>query len=277
MKTNKNNKELKKMQKIVNAHCHIYPEKIASKAVIGIKDFYDLDMSLNGTVNDLIKDGNKIGVTHYLIHSVATTPKQVKSINEFISESVKIQPNLFTGFGTLHPDSDDIQADFDYLIELGLKGVKLHPDFQQFALNDDKSFEIGKIINDANVPVLIHCGDFRYDFSNPSQLKPFLNEFPDLTVIGAHFAGWSMWEYATEQLSDVENLYVDLSSSLYALSSQVALDLIHSYGSDKVLWGTDYPMWDSVSEMEYFNKIKLNETEKSQILYKNASKLLKLD
>ena len=73
------------MQKVINSHCHIYPSKIAAKAVKGIRDFYDLNMSLNGTVDDLIEDGNKVGVVHYLIHSVATTPKQVKSINEFIS------------------------------------------------------------------------------------------------------------------------------------------------------------------------------------------------
>ena len=83
------------MQKIINAHCHIYPEKIASKAVIGIRDFYDLDMSLNGKLNDLIRDGNEVGVAHYLVHSVATTPKQVKSINEFIAESVNTHPDFF--------------------------------------------------------------------------------------------------------------------------------------------------------------------------------------
>ena len=265
------------MQKIINAHCHIYPEKIASKAVIGIRDFYDLDMSLDGTVDGLIKDGERIGVTHYLIHSVATTPKQVKSINEFISQSVKSNPDLFTGFGTLHPKSTNIQGDLEYLLELGLKGVKLHPDFQRFALNDEKSFEIGRLVSRADVPMLIHTGDFRYNYSNPEQLKPFLDEFPNLTVIGAHFAGWSIWEDACKQLHDYENLYVDLSSSLYALSPETVLNLIHDYGSDKVLWGTDYPMWDSVNEMEYFEKIDLNKNEKSQILYKNASKLLNLD
>ena len=132
------------MQKVINAHCHIYPEKIASKAVLGIRDFYDLDMSLNGRIDGLINDGSKVGVVHYLIHSVATTPKQVKSINEFISDEVKKRPDLFTGFGTLHPDSDDIQGDFDYLLELGLKGVKIHPDFQQFALNEDRAFDLGE-------------------------------------------------------------------------------------------------------------------------------------
>ena len=264
------------MEKIINAHCHIYPEKIASKAVLGIRDFYDLDMSLDGTVDGLIKDGERVGVCHYLIHSVATTPKQVKSINEFISSEVKAHPDLFTGFGTLHPDSDDIQGDFDYLIELGLKGVKLHPDFQLFALNEKRAFEIGEVINNGDVPVLIHCGDFRYNYSNPKQLKPFLERFPDLTVIGAHFAGWSVWQKATKELAGMPNLYVDLSSSLYDLTPETAVSLIHAYGVDRVLWGTDYPMWDSVSEMEYFNRLDLSDDERSKILYDNAFKLLKL-
>ena len=265
------------MQKVINSHCHIYPSKIAAKAVMGIRDFYDLHMSLNGTVDDLIEDGNKVGVVHYLIHSVATTPKQVKSINEFISFEVKNHPGLFTGFGTLHPDSEDIEGDLDHIIELGLKGVKVHPDFQQFALNEERAFKMGESINERGLPIMIHCGDFRYNYSNPEQLMPFLDKFSDMTVIGAHFAGWSMWEEATEKLAGRENLYVDLSSSLYALSPETALKLIHAYGSDRVLWATDYPMWDSKSEMEYFNKIDLTQKERSQILYENASKLLTLD
>lgn len=264
------------MQKIINAHCHIYPEKIASKAVVGIKDFYDLDMSLNGKISGLIEDGNKIGVTHYLIHSVATTPKQVKSINEFIAESVNTHPDIFTGFGTLHPDSKDIQSDFDYLIELGLKGVKIHPDFQQFAMNEEHAFKIGDVVNEGDVPLMVHCGDFKYNYSNPDQIKPFLDKFPNITFIGAHFAGWSIWEEATEKLAEIPNLYVDLSSSLYNLTPETAVNLIHAYGADKVLWGIDYPMWESVSEMEYFNKLDLTEKEKSQILYDNAAKILGL-
>ena len=265
------------MQKIINAHCHIYPEKIASKAVLGIRDFYDLNMSLDGTVDGLLRDGGKVGVTHYLIHSVATTPKQVESINEFIAEIVKERPDLFTGFGTLHPDSDDIQGDFDYLIELGLKGVKLHPDFQRFAMNEERAFKIGEVVRDGKVPMLVHCGDFRYNYSNPEQIKPFLDEFPEIPFIGAHFAGWSIWEEATEKLAGTPNLYVDICSSLYDLSPETAVELIHAYGSDKVLWGTDYPMWESVSEMEYFNKLDLTDRERSQILYENAAKLLNID
>lgn len=221
----------------------------------------------------LIKQNSKKNPSSTQTPEVETQKETVNAI----SDEVNAYPDLFTGFGTLHPDSDDIEGDFNHLLDLGLKGVKLHPDFQLFALNEQRAFDLGEVINEGDVPLLIHCGDFRYNYSNPEQLIPFLDKFPELTVIGAHFAGWSMWEDATRQLAGRENLYVDLSSSLYALSSQTAKELIHAYGPDKVLWGTDYPMWDSVSEMEYFDKIDLTDKERSMILYENAAKLLNLE
>ena len=262
------------MQKAINAHCHIYPVNIAARAVSGIKDFYKLRMSLDGTTSGLIADGQKVGVVHYLVHSVATTPKQVRTINEFISSEVKAHPGLFTGFGTLHPESTDIEGDFNHLLELGLQGVKLHPDFQKFALDGERAFELGKVISKGGVPVLIHCGDHRYNYSNPLQTKKFLDSFPNLTVIGAHFGGWSVWKDAAATLAGSPNLYVDCSSSLSWLTPDEAAQIIRAYGADRVLWGTDYPMWESGSELELFHRIGLTTEEERLILYDNAAKLL---
>ena len=181
---------------------------------------------------------------------------------------------MFTGFGTLHPDSENVEKDLDYLVELGLKGIKIHPDFQQFALNEDKTFEMVQQINERELPMLIHTGDFRYNYSNPEQFKPLLEAFPDTLFIGAHFGGWSIWEEATEELKDYENIMVDTCSSFYSLSPQTAADLIHAYGTDKVMWATDFPMWESESEMEMFDKIDLSKSERNQILYENAKRLL---
>ena len=108
------------MERIFDSHCHIYPEKIAAKAVDAIGKFYDIEMDLDGTVAGLIASGNKAGVTDFLVHSVATTPKQVKSINEFIASEVHKNPEHLTGFGSLHPDSEDIEGDVEHLISLGL-------------------------------------------------------------------------------------------------------------------------------------------------------------
>ena len=101
------------MYKIIDAHCHIYPDKIARKAADATGKFYDTVSLMDGTVSTLMKEGKKAGFTHFLVQSVATAPKQVSSINHFIAESVKNSCGKMTGFGTLHPDSEDVETDFD--------------------------------------------------------------------------------------------------------------------------------------------------------------------
>ncbi|SRR5574344_221847 len=266
------------MQNIIDAHCHIYPRKIAPKAVEGINRFYDLKMDAKGTVEDLLEREMKAGVTHFLCHSVATKPEQVNSINEFISEEVKLHKGLITGFGTLHPDSEDMEGDISRLIELGLEGVKMHPDFQHYHIDGERSVRLSHMVADAGLPILVHCGDYRYDLSNPERVANFLKKVPEITMIGAHFGGWSMWDEAAQLLAGrFKNLYVDCSSSLYALEPGRATELVREYGADRVLFGTDYPMWDINDELERFSKMDLTDEERRMVLCDNAVRLLKID
>lgn len=265
------------MEKIINAHCHIYPEKVAARATAGIREFYGLDRSLNGMTDDLIKDGSKVGVTHYLVHSVATKPEQVNSINEFISYEVKTHPGLFTGFGSLHPESDNIERDIKHLVDLGLKGVKLHPDFQNFSLAEEKAWEFGNLIKEYNLPVLIHCGDPRYERSNPAQMVEFIKHTSGLKIIAAHLGGWSRWDEAEKLLAGKYDIYVDMSSSLAWLKPEDAVRIIRKYGVNRVMWGSDYPMWEHEPEIGYFNKLPLSKEERQSVLYDTAAKLLGIE
>ena len=261
-----------KEYKIIDAHCHIYPDKIAVKASESTGNFYSIPMCLDGKISTLLETGVSAGIDHFIVQSVATTPKQVSSINNFIANSVENSKGLFTGLGTLHPDSEDIKADVDEIINLGLKGVKLHPDIQKFKIDDYRMLKIYELC-EGRLPILIHTGDHRYDFSNPNRMMPILDIYKDLTVIGAHFGGWSIWEEASKKLSHYDNFYVDCSSSLYAITPEKAKELIMEYGTDKVLFGTDYPMWDAKSEIERFMEIDLSEKEREDIFYNNAAKL----
>ncbi len=258
---------------VIDAHCHIYPEKIAARAVAGTDGFYGEHSFGDGTVNGLLEVGDKNGFDHYIVQSVATTPHQVRSINDFIAESVKNGNGKFTGLGTLHPDTEDLDGDIKHLMEMGLKGVKLHPDIQRFKIDDYRCLKIYEKCEELGLPILMHTGDHRYDFSNPNRLLPVMEIYTGLTVIGAHLGGWSVWEEAAEKLSGLPNLYVDCSSSLYAISSETAKRIIYSYGVDKVLFGTDYPMWDPATELKRFFKIGLTEEENKKILSENAQKL----
>ena len=258
--------------KIIDAHCHIYPDKIAQKAADSTGSFYDIPMFLDGRISTLLEHGTNAGIDHFIVQSVATTPRQVSSINNFIADSVNKSNGKFTGLGTLHPDSEDIKADVDEIISLGLKGVKLHPDIQHFKIDDYRMLKIYELC-EGRLPILMHTGDHRYDFSNPNRMMPILDIYKDLTVIGAHFGGWSIWEEATEMLSKYKNFYVDTSSSLYAITPKKARKLIMAYGTQRVLFGTDYPMWEPREELERFMKIKLTQEEREDIFYNNAARL----
>ncbi len=263
------------MHPIINCHCHIYPEKIVTKAVESIGNFYNLNMFYDGRLQTLVGESEKNGITHNIIFSVATKPAQTKAINEFIAEEVSLNSNRFFGVGTIHPDTSDLKGDIEHLIELGLKGVKLHPDIQKIAVDDSRCMEIFRAC-EGKLPVILHTGDKRYDYSNPNRLKTVLKEFPELCVIGAHFCGYSVWDKVTELADYRKNLYVDCSSSLAYLSPEKARELIDFFGVDHVLYATDYPMWSFKEEMERFEKIPLTEEEKSMIFYKNACKVFSL-
>ena len=261
---------------IIDCHCHVYPDKIADKAVESIRSFYDLDMCYDGRSSTLIDNGTKNGVKHFVVFSVATTPSQVGSINSFIADTVKNSDGIMTGLGSLHPDSDKTEEDFEHILELGLEGVKLHPDFQKIAIDDERCERIYKLCS-GRVPVLLHTGDSRYDFSNPDRMIRILEKYPDLTVIGAHFGGWSVWDEAVEKLSTYSNFYVDCSSSFYRLTPEKTKSIIRAYGADRVLFATDFPMWGYEKELEYFFGLGLSEEETEKILYENAVRLFGID
>lgn len=263
---------------VVDSHCHIYPEKIAAKACAGTDRFYGgTTAACSGTTAGLLEKLNDGRIDRFLVHSVATTPKQVRSINDFIAGEVNANPERLFGFGTLHPESDDMEGDFQHLLELGLQGVKLHPDIQRFKLDDERCLKMYELSEKAGLPILIHTGDYRYDFSNPDRLLPVLNAFPDLTVIGAHLGGWSVWEEACDKLSGKPNLYVDCSSTFPFFDREKAKELICRWGFDRVLFGSDYPMWDPLKELDVFLSLDLGEEANRLILGENAVRLFKLN
>lgn len=257
---------------IIDAHCHIYPDKIAEKAAHSTGNFYDLPMKYDGKVSTLLECGEKAGVDKYIVQSVATTPKQVSSINHFIAETVKMYPEKMIGLGTLHPDSEDIKGDVEELIKLGLHGVKLHPDIQKFKLDDYRCLKIYDLCEKNHLPILIHTGDNRYDYSNPNRLIPILEIYTELSVIGAHFGGWSIWNEASKKLCGFKNFYVDCSSSFYMLDDETIKEIISRYTPDRVLFGTDYPMWDPDEELKRLRSLGLSQEDIEKIEYKNALK-----
>ncbi len=258
---------------IIDTHAHIFPDKIAEKASVSIGDFYDIPMNLDGKTSTLLKYGDAAGIDKFLVCSVATTAHQVESINHFIADEVKKHNGRFIGFAAMHPDSDKIAEQVDEALTLGLKGIKLHPDFQKFNIDDPKAFAIYEAA-EGRMPILIHTGDHRTEFSKPQRLAKVLDRFPKLDVIAAHFGGWSEWDNSVKVLADYKNVFVDTCSSQYALSPERVVELIHSFGIDKVFFGTDYPMWLPEDELRMLRSLPLSDEEFEKIFHLNFERLL---
>jgi len=261
---------------IIDAHAHIYPEKIAQKATDTIGVFYDIKMEMPaGTADRLIEEGGSAGVTRYVVHSVATTAHQVRSINEFIKREIT-EHGEFIGFMTLHQDlsEEEIKAEVGWCIENGFKGVKLHPDFQKFYIDGEDAEKFYKIIGD-KLPILFHVGDDRFEFSKPERLVKMAKKYPNVNFIAAHFGGYRCWEDA-HLYKGLKNVYFDTCSSLPFISAEKAKEIIDMLGAERFFFATDFPMWDATNELKRFMAIPLSDGDRKAILSENIKKLLKV-
>lgn len=259
---------------IIDFHAHIYPSKIAEKATKSVGDFYDLNMDCNGSSESLVESGSKIGVSNYVVHSVATKPSQVESINNYILEQCKLFPQ-FIGFASIHPDYDNFEAELKRCKFEGMKGVKIHPDFQKFQVDSSVMDDIYDCISSLGLVLLVHAGDCRFDFSGPKRIANVLVNHPDLKLVAAHFGGFTEWDASCEYLLG-KNVWFDTSSTLFKLPIEKADKMIREHGVEKMLFGSDFPMWNHEGEFERFNKLDLSDKEKEAVLYTNAKNLLNL-
>ncbi|MGI6030632.1 MAG: amidohydrolase family protein [Eubacteriales bacterium] len=261
------------MQPIIDIHTHVFAPRFASASVSVIGRYYRLPMHGKGTVEDLLQRGSAAGVTHYVMLSSATAPEEVIPCNNFLYQQMKAHPQLI-GFGALHPKFEGFREEIDRLISLGFKGIKFHPNFQVFAIDDPHMMPLYEAL-EGRLPILMHMGDARNDLSAPHRLLPVLERFPNLTIIAGHMGGYQMWPEAEELLIG-RNIYMDCSSTLPFLPPTKAAQLIRRHGVDKVLFGSDYPMWDYPDELQRFHALGLSPAEEHCILYNNARRLLGL-
>lgn len=260
---------------LIDFHAHIYPQKVAPKSTVAIGHFYDdSPIEGDGTAEGLIESGKKIGVSHYVVHSAATKASQVSVINNFIMEQCAIHPD-FVGFGTMHPDFENPAEELQRIKSAGFKGIKLHPDFQQFKIDDPVMNPIYEALTGLDMVVLFHTGDYRFDFSGPARVRNLRRNFAKLKIVAAHFGGYTQWQESFDILNGVD-VFFDTSSSLWKMPPELARKFISRHGSDRFLFGSDFPMWTHEGELERFKQLKLTGKEEENILWKNAKDLLNL-
>lgn len=268
------------MQKIIDAHTHIYPAAIAAKAGVNLGHFYNFVVQGEGTYDALEQTGKESHVAGYFLLAVATNAHQVQKVNDHLAQTVALsRANGFEtiGFGGMHQEYPDFASEVDRCLAMGLTGIKLHPDIQRMDLESKETMALCEII-EGRAPLFLHVGDERpeYQYSAPRKVAKLLKRFPNLTVIAAHFGGYKAWEEAEAELFGAPNVWYDTSSALWAMTPEYAGELIEKCGTDHVMFGTDYPVYDVGPYLELFDRIELTPEVRQAVLYGNAHRFMQL-
>ena len=218
------------------------------------------------------KNNIDLKVTHCIIMSAATRADQVQSINNFLAKLGSEDDNIIP-FMTMHQDFDSKAEELDRALKMGLRGVKMHHDNQMVNADDPRFFELYAQAERRGVPVTLHTGDYRFNYTHPMRILHIKEKFPKLRINAAHMGGWSIPFLGTEILAG-KDVYVDTSSSLYFIGVEGMRYLIDKYGADRVMFGSDFPMSSPNAELEFLLRLGLKDSDIEKICYKNVLEFL---
>ena len=260
---------------LIDFHTHAFPEKIAERAISKLSFASGgLQPQTNGTLSGLKESMKKGGVDVSVVMNIATNAEQQRNVNDFAA-SINNREDIFA-FGSVFPDSPDALSELERIKSLGLLGVKLHPDYQGFLVDDEKMKPIYKKISQLGLITLFHAG-FDYGFAppygaTPERLEKALYWF-DSPVIAAHWGGVCCGEGVLERLCG-KDVYFDTSFGYGTMPKYYAQKIIEKHGSEKILFGTDTPWHNKDMEMRLLCSLELSEKEMQNITHNNAKKLL---
>lgn len=265
-----------KNRKIIDVHTHVFPDKIALRAVDNVANYYSIHMSGNGTLFGLL-DGAETLDARFVISNAALKAENVRRGNDFLIECTKSLPERLVYLGSVHPDMEEKEMckELEYIKENDGRGIKLHPDFQHFKIEDPMMFSVYKEAERLGLPILFHVGDENTVNSTPKAVRFVADKFPDLEIIAAHMGGYMAWDDAEEYLIG-SRVYMDTSDALLVLSPERVYNMINRHSADRIMFGSDFPLKSTFDAYVEFDGLPLSDSQKEQIYYKTAEAVFKI-
>ena len=267
--------------KYFDIHCHCYPDKIAAKALENSQKNADVEVYSDGTVAGLQRSAISAGLDGCLNLPLVMNPDSTIAVNEWaasINDDYENYSEIYS-LGSVSPQTKNVKNILAWIKnDLGLKGIKLHPEYQKFKYSDKEIQPILEGCVENDLFILTHAGrDISFPLvpnSNPKTLLEVHRNYPELKFILGHFGSWNMWDDIDVLIG--ENVFLDTAFVLPFLSTQRIIEIIRAHGADKIIFGTDSPWGDQKKDLEIFKALPLTPSEQKLIFYENAKKLLDL-
>lgn len=260
--------------KIFDMHTHCFPDALAPKALPHLAEISKSPYYGSGTYIDLYEKVLSAGGSGAMLLHIATKPSQMTSVNNF---AAACQHGNFYSFGSVFPTAENAVEELHRIKELGLKGVKLHPDYQGFFVNESAVFPVYETAAELRLPITFHAGRDPYSpdtvHCTPEMLAEISARFPTLKIIAAHMGGMEMPDEVEKHLLGCENVYFDTAFATRTLDPDRCGSLIRRHGIAKVFFATDFP-WSTIEkEMKLLKGCGFSGEELEMICHKNAERV----
>ena len=264
---------------IIDFHTHIFPDKIAAKTIAALSEAADVKAATDGTLSGLMESMNKNGVDISVIQPVVTKPEQFDTINEFAQfVNTKYEGRLIS-FGGIHPDCEDYKGKLNRIKELGLKGIKIHPDYQRVMIDDVRFMNIIEYADELGLIILTHAGiDIGLPdpvHCPPDKARKVLDKLKPKKFVLAHYGAWKQWDEVYEYLAGAD-VYLDTAFTFDYITQDKFMKILERHGCDKILFATDSPWSDMGKGIKAVGDLPIGWDEKNMILSDNAKRLLEI-
>jgi len=285
---------------VIDFHTHTFPEAISKKALEKLSGTSHMVYYTEGSENSLIDSMKKNGVDYSVSLPVMTNVSQVESVNtQVIARAGDCLKKGLILFGGMHPDygkSDSYKSELKRLAASGIKGVKIHPAFQCVDINDISYKRIIDYASELGMIVITHAGlDISFldhDYAGIDAILDVVDSVHPEKFVLAHMGGWQNWENVKKYLAGAD-VYLDTAFSIGAIeprkddedvisfhtnmTPEFFYTVAKAHGCDKVLFASDSPWSHQGTYLDYICNCPFEESEKSDILGKNAERLLKYE
>jgi len=261
---------------VIDFHTHTFPEKIAEAAMSSLESTGDVHRAIDGTVDALKASMDAYGINFSVNAAIATKPSQVQSINN--TAISMLTDDMLIPLGAMHPDyPNDKYEELKRLRDAGIRGIKIHPEYQTTDISSPKYIEILQMCRELDLFCLAHGGrDISFPdtiMASPKALRSILPDIKGTTIIMAHMGGWRMWDEAEEYLFDTD-VFIDTSFCFHTMNPEAMKKLIMRFGPNRVIFGSDSPWYCQGKSLEGIMDMDFKDDMLEKILYKNAIALL---
>lgn len=280
---------------IIDFHTHTFPAEIADRAVTKLANSSNMKNYLSGKESDLKLSMEEAHVDYSVLLPVVTKPSQQEHVNKAaIEHNEHFQETGIISFGGIHPDNSDYRVILRSLAQNGIRGIKIHPVFQETYIDDIRFLRILECACENDLIVLTHAGfDISFpgqDYVSPKHILSAIEQVKPDKLVLAHMGGWNCWDEVEELLTS-QNVWFDTSFSFYPIrpmneaipyvwKPQLTMEqfkrIVLSHGTDHILYGSDSPWTSQAENIAMLKECGFDEATLSAILGGNAKELLKL-